>query len=102
VAATLAFHFVPDFLSVRGLAGLILLSAASLLDAAVMEWSQPQRLLMVSVVYLGIFAALWLGAQPWRMRDFLEWLYRNSQRRKVFGGCLLGYGLTLCVTAFTY
>lgn len=100
--AVLAFVYVPDFLPVRGLAGLMLLSASHLLEAAFMEWAHPQRLLMVSAVYLGILIALWLGAQPYRLRDFIEWLYRKPGRPRLLGGLSLVYGLCLCVTAFTY
>jgi len=67
-----------------------------------MEWSQPQRLLLVSFVYLAIVVALWLGAQPYRMRDFIEWLYRRPSHSKMLGGALLAYGVVLCATAFTY
>lgn len=100
--AVLAFYYVPDFLAVRGLAGLVLLSASSLLDAAFMEYSHPQRLLMVGFVYLCILAALWLGAQPYRMRDFLEWLFRQAGRPRKLGALLLGYGVLLCIVALTY
>jgi hypothetical protein len=73
-----------------------------LLDAAYMEWAKPQRLLMVSVVYVGIAAAIWLGAQPWRMRDWLNWLFIVPGRAKIAGGIAAGYGLLLCGVAFTY
>jgi len=102
ISAALAFHYVPDFLAVRGLAGLILLAASPLLNSALMEWNHPQRLLLVTLVYAGIIGSLWLGAQPWRMRDLLEWLYRSPARVRSTGGAVLGYGLLLCVVAFTY
>ncbi|HEX2862350.1 MAG TPA: hypothetical protein VHN79_11950, partial [Lacunisphaera sp.] len=46
--ALLAFFYTPDFLAVRGLSVLMLLAAEPLLHAAYMEWSHPQRLLMVT------------------------------------------------------
>src|SRR3954463_15800478 len=73
--AVLSFKSVPDFLAVRGLCTLVLMGAMPLLDAAYMEYDKPQRLLMVSAVYVAIALAIWLGAQPWRMRDFLGWLF---------------------------
>ncbi len=100
--AALSFIYVPDFLAVRGVAGLLLLAASPLLDAAYMEWSHPQRLLLVSLVYLCIVIALWLGAQPYRMRNFIEWLYLRPSHSKLFGGALLAYGCVLSATAFTY
>ena len=102
LVAALSFYYVPDFLSVRGLAGLILLTASPLLDAAFMEWDYPQRTLMSGGIYLLIFAAIWLGAQPWRLRDAIEWLYRQPTRPRLVGGVLLGYGAVLGVVAFTY
>jgi hypothetical protein len=100
--AVMAFKCVPDFLSVRGLCALVLLGATPLLDAAYMEWAQPQRLLMVTLVYLAISAAIWLGAQPWRLRDWLNWLFVVPRRARIAGGVMAAYGLLLCGVAFTY
>lgn len=100
--AALAFKCVPDFLAVRGLCVLVLLSAAPLLSAAYMEYDHPQRLLMVTLVYLLIAAAIWLGVQPYRLRDFFTWLFLRPGRARGFGGVLLGYGLLLAGVAFTY
>lgn len=102
VVGALSFYYVPDFLSVRGLAGLMLLTAGPLLDSAYMRHELPQRRTLVSVVYLGIFLALWLGAQPYRMRDFIEWLQRQPARAKWLGGILMAYGLLLCGVAASY
>jgi len=100
--AVLAFWCIPDFLAVRGLATLILLAAWPLLYAAYMEYDHPQRLFMVSFVYLCIMAALYLGAAPFRLRDAFEWLFARRPRARVTGAVLLGYGLLLAVVAFTY
>lgn len=100
--AVLSFKCVPDFLAVRGLAALVLMAAMPLLDAAYMQYDKPQRLLLVSLVYLAISCAIWLGAQPWRMRDFLSWLLARPERTRAFGAALAGYGLLLSVVAFTY
>jgi len=102
VVAVLAFRCVPDFLAVRGLCVLVLMGAMPLLDSAYMEYDQPQRLLMVAVVYLAITFAIWLGAQPWRMRDFLGWLLARPSRSRSLGGLLAGYGTLLAFVAFTY
>jgi len=100
--AVLAFKCVPDFLAVRGLASIILMGAMPLLDAAYMEYGKPQRLFMVSAVYLALSCAIWLGAQPWRLRDFLGWLFMRPGRARGLGGALAGYGLLLSAVAFTY
>jgi hypothetical protein len=102
IIAALAFKCVPDFLAVRGLCVLMLMGAMPLLDAAYMAYDRPQRLLMVTPVYLGIALAVWLGAQPWRLRDFLGWLFARPGRARAVGGVLAGYGLLLAGVAFTY
>jgi len=102
VIAVLAFRCVPDFLAVRGACALVLLAASPLLNAAYMEYDHPQRLFMVTPLYVGIGLAIWLGAQPWRLRDFLEWLFSRPARARAAGGLLAVYGLLLCGVAFTY
>lgn len=100
--AVLAFIYAPDFLAVRGLALLMLLGAEPLLYSAYMEWQHPQRLLMVSAIYVGIAAALYLAAAPYRLRDFFDWLFRLPGRARLVGTCLLAYGLATAAAAFTY
>ena len=102
LVAILSFRCVPDFLAVRGLATIILMSAMPLLESAYMEYEKPQRLFMVTAVYLALSAAIWLGAQPWRLRDFFNWLFAQPARARGFGGVLAGYGLVLSIVAFTY
>lgn len=102
VVAVLAFFCTPDFLAVRGLCVLMLLAADPLLRAAFMEWDHPQRLLMVTAVYLGVAAAIYLGASPFRLRDFFDWLFGRPGRAKWFGAALLTYGVATSAAAFTY
>ena len=98
----LSFRSVPDFLAVRGLCALVLMGAMPLLDAAYMQFDRPQRLFMVTLVYVALALAIWLGAQPWRLRDFLGWLFARPGRARSFGGVIAAYGLLLGVVAFTY
>jgi hypothetical protein len=100
--AVAAFKCVPDFLAVRGLCALMLVAASPLLGAAYMEYDHPQRLFMVSFVYLGIAIAIWLGAQPWRLRDFFGWLFVRPGRSRTLGAALTVYGVLLAFVAFTY
>ncbi|MDD3178875.1 MAG: hypothetical protein PHQ04_00845 [Opitutaceae bacterium] len=100
--AILAFIYVPDFLAVRGLCILMLMVAEPLLRAAYMEYAHPQRLLMVSAVYLGLVLALYLSSVPYRLRDILEWLFRRPGRPRLLGAVLLVYGLATSAAAFTY
>jgi hypothetical protein len=102
VLAVLAFLYTPDFLAVRGLAVLTLLAAEPLLYAAYMEFHHPQRLLMVTAVYVALSAALYLAAAPYRLRDFFDWLFRVPARGRFVGAVLLAYGLSTAAAAFTY
>ena len=95
-----AFFFVPDFLAVRGLAALILLLAGVLLDAGFMQ--APESIPLNIFVYFAILIALVLGAYPYKLRDFFEWLYRTDARPRVFGSLATTYGLFLIGTLFTY
>ncbi len=100
VVAVLSFKCVPDFLGVRGASALVLIGAAPFLQAAYMEYGRPARLFMVSFVYVAIALAIWLGAQPWRLRDFLGWLFARPARSRGLGGLMFAYGLLLCGAAF--
>jgi hypothetical protein len=102
VLAVLAFVYTPDFLAVRGLSVLVLLGAEPLLNAAYMEWEHPQRLLMVTAVYAGLAAAIYLAAYPYRLRDWFDWLFRTAGRPRLVGAGLLAYGLVTAAAAFTY
>jgi hypothetical protein len=102
LVAVLAFRCVPDFLGVRGLCALVLLAASPLLEAAYMNYDRPQRLFMVGLVYACLTLAIWVGAQPWRLRDFLGWLFARPGRARMAGALLLGYGVLLAAVAFTY
>lgn len=97
-----SFIVVPDFLPVRGIAVLILLSARPLLDAAYMQFDHPQRLFLVTFVYAAILLALYLGTVPYRLRDFFTWLWASPRRVKVLGALTLAYGLLLSGVAFSY
>ena len=100
--AVLSFQCVPDFLAVRGLATLVLLVAWHLRGAAYMEYDHPQRLLMVSPLFVAVALAIWLGVQPFRLRDFFEWLFFRPSRPRVIGGLLAAYGVMLVIVSFTY
>jgi len=98
----LSLKYVPDFLAVRGLSVLILLAAWPLLRAAFMQFDVHQRLFMVTFVFVAIVAALYLAAVPYRLRDFLQWLFARPGRARALGGGMLAYGFLLIVVAFTY
>ena len=99
--ALLSFYFVPDFLAVRGLAMILLLWSREVLDAAFLHASY-NRLVLVSVIYLIILAALYFGAWPYKMRDFIGWLYKETLRVRTLGSALSTLGLFITILSFTY
>lgn len=100
--AFLSFFYVAEFLAVRGLSSLVLLAAGPLLASAFGEYDIPARLFMVSAVYVALTAAIILGAQPWRMRDAIDWMQRVPGRARLVGAAVAAYGLLLVGIAFTY
>lgn len=102
LVALLSFFYVPDFLAVRGASVVMLLAAMPLLDAGYMVYSPAQIYLYKIAVYVGICVALYLGASPFRLRDFFQWVFARPTRPRAVGGALLAYGLLLSVVAFTY
>lgn len=101
IVSILSHFYVPDFLSVRGLAALLLLCSDAVLDAAYMQ-DPASRLFLVGFTYVTIVACMYLGSLPYRLRDFFAWLYQNSMRPRILAGGLVSYGLLLTVVAFTY
>lgn len=103
-AATLtgSILYVRDFLAVRGVAILVLLSANVGLKSAFGHYEIPERLLLVSVLYLFIIAALVFGTMPYLMRDCIGWLYRKTPRVRVLGSAftILALGLLGCALLY--
>lgn len=100
IVALLSFFYVAEFLAVRGLAALILLAAGPLLHAGFGLYGLA--LVYKVFVYLALTIALWLGAQPWRLRDAIEWLQRVPGRARGVGAGLAACGLALVGLAFAY
>jgi hypothetical protein len=98
--AVLSFKCVPDFLGVRGASALVLIGASPFLQSAYMEYDHPARLFMVSFVYVALALAIWLGVQPWRLRDFFSWLFTSPLRSRGLGALMFAYGVVLCGAAY--
>jgi hypothetical protein len=98
-----AWFFVKDFLGVRAAAVLFMLASWNFLGAAFGHYEIPARLWMVTTLYTGLLAALYLGAAPYRARDVMEFFTRHSRIGAVTGSILAALGLWLClVPVFFY
>lgn len=108
LVAVASFKFVPDFLAVRGACILVLLGASHLLAPGYMNWDYGEitdlgRIYWYKIaVFVAVAFAIYLGASPFRLRDFFEWLYRKPGRARWVGGLIGFYGLVVVGTAFTY
>lgn len=96
-----SFFYVRDFLAVRGLAILILLYSKLALNAAYFEDSEA-RLFLVTFIYMSILVALYLSAVPFKVRDFLNWIFEKKARHQCLGGIFSIYGLLLLCLAWTF
>jgi hypothetical protein len=100
-----SFFVVRDFLAVRGLAILILLSARPILDSSIaLDPSPPGRILLNSAIYIAIAVALYLGAAPYALRDFFAWLWKPHQglRPRLLGVIFAACGFALLFFAMRY
>lgn len=93
-AGLLAFKYLPDFLSVRGLSVLMLLSLREFIDSAFML-DIPSRLVMVSIAYALVVAFIYFGCLPYRFRDLFEWLWEKPSRVKGFGALFVLLALSM-------
>ncbi len=101
VAGVGAFFCVRELLAVRGAAALTLLAAEPLLAAAYLQNDFPQRLPMVTTVYVLIALAVIFGAQPWRLRNLVTWVDQQAQGPTWLGRGLAGWAMVLLILGFT-
>jgi len=87
--------FVKDFLSVRGLAVLLLLLAKLMVDTGRPHLGEsPLVVVNQSAAYVLVILGIWLTIAPWRMRDWINWNTAEDQRMKVGAAVRLACGLS--------
>ena len=101
VAGLLAFKYLDDFLSVRGLAIIGLLLSRVFIDSAFMQ-EPMSRLTLVSLSYVTVVAFLYLGALPYRLRDFFDYIYARKGRAQIFGVALEACCAALLISSLSY
>ncbi len=95
--------FLQDFIAVRGLAALMLLTAKVMVDAGRPHLGEsPLILVNQTLAYVFVFFGMWLTVSPWRLRDWANWITATPGRLKavgalggLLGAALLGLGLTV-------
>ena len=94
--------FVQDFLSVRGLAVLLLLLAKLMVDTARPKLADTHWVWVIQVwAYALVLAGMWFTISPWRLRDLLEWGTASEQRIKVGCTVRLAFGLAIAILGLT-
>lgn len=102
VTLVASLFYVPDFLAVRGVAILALLTANVGLKSAFGLYDIPGRLVLVAVLYGFIVAGIIYGLMPYLMRDTVEALFRRIWRLRSLGGVFVVSGLAICAASLTY
>jgi len=97
-----SIFYVKDFLAVRGVSVLILLSANTGLKSAFGLYDIPERLVLVTILYIFIVLALWYGIMPFKMRDTVNRLYKSVIRVRILGIILVVMGSSLLIAATQY
>lgn len=98
--AALSFKYAPDFLAVRGACALVLLVAWLLLSATYGHY-EALTLVFKALLYAMVLLALYLAVAPFRMRDFVQWLFARGGRARGLGGAFTFGGVLLVAAAFT-
>lgn len=84
--------YVKDFLAVRGLAVILLLTGKLMLDTA--RWNESEwRLLIAAWAYVWIVVGMWFTVSPWRLRDIVHWSTASEKRIKIGSGFRLVFGI---------
>jgi hypothetical protein len=94
----LVLRFADEFLAVRALGILFLLSAEPLLDAAFFR-TEASRLLVTVFAYLLIVVGLFWIAMPYLLRDQINWSARTPGRWRLTNGLALLYGAAILACA---
>lgn len=96
IAWILTLQFVDEFLAVRGLGMITILTAEPLLEAAFLR-PEPTRLFLVGLVYIWIvFAMFWVG-MPYTLRDQITWITKDKKRWHLAAVAGVGYGILLAL-----
>lgn len=100
LAGVSAFFVIPEFLAVRGLAGLTLLFAQYALDLAWMNYDPVLVWCGKTTFYAAIVAALYYGTSPYKLRHHDEAMAAKPACQRALGAILV-LGSILLVAAAT-
>lgn len=96
VAAVMAMFYMREFLAVRALGTVVLLLAEVLLESAFLR-DESLRLLLVSLVYVWIVAAMFWVGMPFTMRNQITWVTGSEKRWRCAAFAGVAYGALLVI-----
>lgn len=101
VALILVCRSVRDFLAVRALGLLGLMTAAPLLGAAFLK-NPESRLLVPIYAYAMLTASMFCVGMPYLFRDAITWVTADQKRWIFCAVAGLSYGIATLICAFTF
>ncbi len=87
VAYVLVVKYANQFLALRGVAALLLLGAKVVVDAADKS-DLASRLVVTTLAYAWVVAAMWMAIAPHHFRDLIGWSMANNIRCRTV--CAIG------------
>ncbi len=100
VAGLLTWMYVKEFLAVRALGIVVLLTAEPLLESAFLR-PEMSRLFLVTLAYVWIvFAMFWIG-MPYTLRDQIGWVSADQKRWRAAAFAGLAFGALLLLVRVT-
>ena len=100
IGYVLVLRFVEEFLAVRALGILCLLTAEPLLESAFFR-DESSRLVLTVLAYLMILAGLFWVTMPYLLRDQINWSANNNTRWRALHGVAAAYGAAILACAVT-
>jgi len=101
IIAILTIYFVDEFLAVRALGIMALLTAEPILSAAFLR-PEVSRLFVVILAYAWLTLGLFWVGMPYLLRDQITWLTKSAVRFKAvtIAGIIYGVIVLTCAVAF--
>jgi len=94
--------FIQDFLTVRGLAVVLLLLAKLMLDTGRPHLGDSRWVLVIQIwAYIFIVMGIWFTVTPWKLRDFLNWATATEARIKIGSTIRLAFALFVVILGLT-
>jgi len=96
VAIGAVWILIPELLTCRGIGGLLVLIPTPMLSAAAWHPS-PARYVVIVYAYVMLVLGMFYIAQPWLLRDHIDWTQARQARARAIAGIALTLGMALVI-----